>query len=114
MITLQTDENNDLVRIPGGNVSMIRGAPAVAQTTTQFVRAILGEMLYKYDEGVPVFEVVFGANLQLYQFEAAMRQRILESPQVTAIRDFEATQDGDVLRYTATIETIDGLTTING
>lgn len=114
MITLDTDQNNDLIRIPNGNISLIRGIQATGQVAEQYAKAIRGEMIYKFDEGVPVFEVVFGTNLQIFQFEAAMRERILSSPNVSAIRSFEATQDGDVLRYTATIETVDGLTTING
>lgn len=113
MITIETDENNDIVRIPGGNVSLIRGAQATGQTAAHFAKATLNEMIYKFDEGMPFFDVVFGANLQVYQFEAAMRERILQAPNVVAIRSFEVTQDGDVLRYTATIETSDGLTTIN-
>lgn len=114
MITLETDENNDLVRVPGGNVSLIRGIKATGQTAAQFAKSVRNEMIFKYDEGVPFFDVVFGTNLQIFQFEAAMRERILQAPNVIAIREFEATQDGDVLRYTATIETIDGLTAING
>ncbi len=114
MITIETDENNDIVRIPGGNISMIRGVQATGQTAAHFAKANRNEMVFKYDEGVPFFDVVFGANLQVYQFEAAMRERILQAPNVIAIRSFEVTQDGDILRYTATIETSDGLTDING
>lgn len=114
MITLEADESNDLVRVPGGNVSFIRGIDATGQTAVQFAKTLMAEMIYNYDEGVPFFDVVFGANLQIFQFEAAMRERILQAPNVIAIREFETTQDGDVLRYTATIETIDGLTAING
>lgn len=114
MITLDTDQNNDLIRIPNGNVSLIRGINATGQVAEQYAKAIRGEMVFKYDEGVPAFDVVFGANLQIFQFEAAMRERILSAPNVSSIQSFEVTQDGDVLRYTATIETIDGITTING
>lgn len=114
MITLETDANNDLVRVPNGNVSLIRGIEATGQVAEHYAKSIKGEMIYKYDEGVPVFEVVFGANLQIFQFEAAMRRRILSAPNVSSIKSFDAAQDGDVLRYTATIETVDGLTTING
>lgn len=114
MITMEVDENNDLVRVPGGNVSFIRGIRATGQVAEQFAKAGRGEMIHNFDEGVPFFSVVFGTNLQIFQFEAAMRERILQAPGVIAIREFEVTQDGDVLRYTATIETIDGLTAING
>lgn len=114
MITIETDADNDIVRIPGGNISMIRGIAATGQTAAQYAKTKRQEMLYAYDEGVPFFEVVFGANLQPFQFEAAQRERILQAPNVIAIKSFEVTQDGDVLRYTATIETVDGMTTING
>lgn len=114
MITFSTDIDNDLVIGADGNLEIIRDVNAAAQTTSHYAQTLLNEMIQDYDRGVPFFITVFGANVSIPQFEAAMKARILQAPDVTGIRSFETTQEGDVLRYTATIETIYGSANING
>lgn len=114
MITIATDEDNDLVIGDDGNLSLITALPAATQTVAHYSQTLLNEMIQDFDRGVPFFIVAFGANVSIQQFEAAMKARILQAPDVTGIRSFETTQEGDVLRYTATIETIYGSANING
>lgn len=114
MITFATDEDNDLVIGADGNLSLITSIPAVAQTAAHYAQTLLNEMIQDYDNGVPFFIVAFGSSASIPQFEAAMKKRILQAPEVTGIASFETAQDGDVLRYTATIETIYGSANING
>lgn len=114
MITIETDSNNDIVRSPDGNVSFIRGIDATAQTASHFAQTRLGEMIHDIPNGVPFFELVFGANLRLPQFETAQRERILQAPDVTNVPTLESTQTDGILRYTATIETVNGVAEING
>lgn len=113
MITISTDQNNDIGLGDDGNLKMITGLTATEQTISNFAQTLRNEMAFDADNGVPFFEVVFGASPNEAQFEAAQRARILQAPNVVGIRSFEVFRDGDVLRYTATIETIDGLVTIN-
>jgi len=114
MITIATDANNDILIGADGNLAFARDVNAAAQTAEQYAKTLLNEMIQDYDRGVPFFIVAFGSNPSIPQFEAAMKARILQAPHVTGIRSFETTQDGDVLRYTATIETIYGAARING
>lgn len=114
MITIATDSNNDIFIGPDGNIAFARDLEAVSQTAEHYAKTLLNEMIQDYDRGVPFFIVAFGSNPSIPQFEAAMKARILQSPGVTGIRSFETTQDGDVLRYTATIETIYGAGIVNG
>lgn len=114
MITIATDANNDIFIGPDGNLAFATDVDAVAQTAEHYAKTILNEMIQDFDRGVPFFIVAFGSNPSIPQFEAAMKARILQAQGVTGIRSFEVTQDGDVLRYTATIETIYGAAGING
>lgn len=114
MITISTDQDNDLVLGSDGNLSIVSALEAVTQTAAHYAQTLLNEMIQDYDRGVPFFIVAFGPNVSIPQFEAAMKARILQAPNVTGIRSFETTQDGDVLRYTASIETIYGSAKING
>lgn len=114
MITISTDIDNDMMIGGDGNILVVSGVEAVSQTAAHYAQTILNEMIQDYDRGVPFFIVAFGPSVSIPQFDAAMKARIMQSPGVTAIRSFETTQDGDVLRYTATIETIYGSAKING
>lgn len=114
MITLAVDINNDLVIGDDGNLSFVRNVEAVSQNSVHMGKTLRNEMLHEYDLGIPFFMVAFGANVTLPQYEAATKQRILQTEGVTGIRSFEVLQEGDVLKYTATIETIYGLSVING
>jgi len=114
VITISTDIDNDMMIGGDGNILVVSGVEAVSQTAAHYAQTILNEMIQDYDRGVPFFIVAFGPSVSIPQFYAAMKARIMQSPGVTAIRSFETTQDGDVLRYTATIETIYGSAKING
>lgn len=114
MKTISTDLNNDMYIGDDGNIAMSYDIVAAAQTAKHFAATLKSEMIHEYDLGIPFFITAFGANPSLPQFEAATRRRILEAPEVTGIRSFQVQQDGDILRYTAVIETTYGTATLNG
>lgn len=114
MKTIATNSDNDIYLGADGNVPIINGTESVSQTAVHYAKTLRNEMIHAYDLGVPFFIVTFGANVNIPQFAAAMKARILQAPGVTAITSFETTQEGEVLKYTATIETIYGAATING
>lgn len=114
MITLAVDINNDMFIGADGNLSFARDVEAVSQNTVHYGKTLRNEMLQEYDLGIPFFMVAFGSSVTLQQYEAATKQRLLQTPGVTGIKAFETVQVGDVLKYTATIETIYGLSVING
>jgi hypothetical protein len=114
MKTIATNGDNDIYRGQDGNVAFVTDIVAAAETSVHYAKTLRNEMIHEYDLGVPFFIVAFGPSVNIQQFEAAMKARILQTPEVTAITSFETTQEGDVLKYTATIETTYGAATING
>lgn len=114
MRTISVDADNDIYLGSDGNIAMAVDIQAASETTVHFAKTLRGEMIHEFDLGIPFFIVAFGPSVNIPQFEAAMKARILQTPEVTAIRSFETTQEGDILKYTATIETTYGAATING
>lgn len=108
MITIATTTNNDLVLNAEGNLSLIRDLPAVLQTAEHLAYTLAGEMVLALTQGVPFWATAFGPTPNIAQFEAFLRQRILECPDVIDVQDLSAQQDGETLLYTATIVTIYG------
>lgn len=114
MRTVSTNEDNDLYLGEDGNLAMAFDIQAVRETTVHYAATSREEMIHAFDEGVPFFQTAFARDASLPQFEAAERRRILSTPGVRAILSFETIQDGDVLRYTALIESDYGQVEING
>lgn len=114
MRTISTDLNNDIFVGADGNLSMSYDIQAASETAKHFAATLRTEMIHEYDLGIPFFIAAFGANPSIPQFEAATKQRIRETPEVIGIRSFETVQTGDVLSYTAVIETTYGAVNING
>jgi len=109
-----TDEDNDFVVLPNGNLAMIQGRAAVAQESKHYASTLYAEMIHAYDLGVPFLRDVFSKQPNIAQFEAALRRRILELDEVQEITSLVTVLDGETLRYTATLKTIYGTVPING
>lgn len=114
MRTVSTNANNDIYLGQDGNLAMVADVLAVSETAVHYAKTLRNEMIQEYDLGVPFFIVAFGPSVNIQQFDAAMKARIMQTPEVSAITSFETTQEGDVLKYTATIETTYGAALING
>ncbi|VFR32606.1 phage protein [plant metagenome] len=114
MITFQTDENNDFVTLPNGNLAMARDIEAVAQEAKHFAASVRTEMIHAFDQGIPFMREAFSKQPNMAQIEAALRRRIMETPDVTEILALTAALDGETLRYTATLQTTYGLVSIDG
>jgi len=114
MRTLATDENNDLIVNAADSLEMAFDVAAVQQTAEHYAATARAEMIHNFDEGIPFFQTVFARDVSIPQFESALRRRLLQAPGVLSIVELETVQTGDVLSYTATIETTYGRSTING
>ena len=108
MKTFTVDENNDFVLNKRGDLSFCYDAQAVARVCKHYALAIRKEMIHKMNKGMPYFEVVFGKQVNLFQFEAAFRSRMREIEQVKAVVSFDARVQDGVLQYNALIKTIYG------
>ncbi len=114
MRTFKTDENNDFVQDAAGNLVLFSGLEAEGQETQHFAATLRGEMIHQTQNGVPFFLLSFGATPSIQQFEASIRSRLRQSPDVIDVLSVEASQVSDTLVYTAEIRTTSGVTTING
>jgi hypothetical protein len=114
MRTFQVDENNNFVIGADGQIPIIGALPATSQTARQFSQARRDEMIYKADEGVLYAMIAWAADPNEAAFEVAQRQRLLQLPTIIAVTAFEIIRDGDDLKYTATLDTIEGELVVNG
>lgn len=114
MKTIEVDQFNDPVLGADGNLSMISGTAAIGQTSVQYGRSRRAEMIHNMDSGVPFDLVAWAGAPNETQFEAVMRARLLQLPDVTEISSFQVRHIDDVLSYTATLQTTAGEVTING
>lgn len=111
--TLAVDSNNDIYIDGTGNIAIATGLVAVLQTCEHVAKAILKEMVFAQDRGMPYFETVWNGTPTTNPFEAAFRSRVAQVPDVTGVTDLEVTQVADRFTYTATISTIYGTGTIS-
>lgn len=111
--TLSVDENNDIYIAADGNVATAMDLQATLQAAQQAAQTRLGEMVFAVDQGVPFFEAVWIGSPNLSQYDAALRSAILAVDGVLGVDDLTMTRAGDVLSYSATIQTIYGQGVIN-
>lgn len=114
MISFRTDDNNDFVTLPNGNLAMVTDRAAVAQEAQHFAATVRGEMIHAVDEGIPFLRDVFSKQPNLAQFEASLRRRLLSTPNVAGIVSLVTQIEGESLKYTAALQTTYGTVTING
>lgn len=113
MRTLGVDTNNDLV-LDGRALAVAVDLQAVLQVCAHCAKAILREMVFAQEQGMPYFETVWVGNPTTAPFEAAFRARIAQVDGVVAIDDLTTAQVGDSMVYEATIRTIYGTGAISG
>lgn len=112
MRTFATTETNDFF-VTGRSLVFAADIDAVLLVCRHAAQAILGEMVFAQDQGMPYFETVWVGAPTTAPFEAAFRARIAQVPGVTGIEELITEQIGDRMRYSATINTIYGTGVIN-
>lgn len=113
MRTFATTATNDLL-VSGRSLVLSSDIEAVLLVCRHCAQAILGEMMFAKNQGMPYFETVWVGAPTTAPFEAAFRSRILQVDGVSGIEELTTAQVGDTMRYTATIITIYGTGTLNG
>ena len=113
MRTFATTDTNDLALV-GRSLVLITDLQAVLDVCAHCAQAILGEMVFAKQQGMPYFETVWVGAPTTAPFEAAFRTRILQVPGVVGIDELTTEQTGDTMRYQAVIATIYGPGAING
>ena len=83
MKTFATDANNDFL-VSGRSLSLATDLAAVLLVCRHAAQAILGEMVFAQDQGMPYFETVWIGAPTTAPFEAAFRERIARIDGVVA------------------------------
>lgn len=113
MRSFLVNANNDLV-VSGRSLIVSVDLEAVLLVCAHCAKAILGEMVFAKNQGMPYFETVWVGAPSSAPFEAAFRARIAQVEGVVSIDELTVEQVGDVMQYAATITTAYGTGTING
>lgn len=111
--TFQVNGNNDL-SVTSGTLTVARDLDAVLLICQHAAKAILGEMVFQTNQGMPYFETVWDGNPTTAPFEAAFRLRIPQIEGVESIEELITEQVGGRMVYSATINTIYGRGQIGG
>lgn len=113
MRTFATTDTNDFALV-GRSMVLSSNLAAVLSVCEHAAQAILGEMVFAKDQGMPYFETVWVGAPTTAPFEAAFRARIMRVTGVINIDELTTEQVGDTMRYRATIATIYGPGVVNG
>jgi len=111
--TFAVTKTNDLA-ISGRSLQIVENINAVLLVCAHCAKAILGEMVFAQQQGMPYFQTVWVGAPNTAPFEAAFRERIQQIAGVVRIDELETTRVDDVMAYRAVITTIYGAGTING
>lgn len=114
MLTFQLDDNNDFVLDSNYNLVMSTGKDAIATTAKNYAMTRKGEMIHNMTEGIPFFDSSFRERMNLIQFRHSLRKRLASVPGVKRISSLNIRQVGNVLKYTATLVTVEGEVNVNG
>lgn len=113
MRSFRINDKNDLVLDSLGNLAVVDGLAAIQQNCVTVMQAQLGEMVYAIDKGIPTLQTIWD-RYDPGQFEAAARAAIRSVEGVVGVEEFAAEQVGDVLTYTAKIQTTFGRVAVTG
>jgi hypothetical protein len=108
-----TSPTNDFL-VSGRTLVLASDIDAVLLVCRHCAQAILEEMVFAKDQGMPYFETVWIGAPTTAPFEAAFRDRIMRVDGVTGIEELTAAQVGDKMQYSAVIATAYGTGVLNG
>lgn len=113
MITLATNENNDIYLDEFGNLKTVDGLEAIIQVCEQVSRTLKGEMKYSINTGLPYQSAIVNRR-DTAQFESELIKELSKVDGVISIQDVNFSQESDNLNYSVSIITQFGKTFISG
>lgn len=112
--TLAVNENNDIYIGEDGNIAVVFNMQGTLQACAHATKTILGEMIFRANQGLPNFQLIWVGVPNLQQYESAVRATLLDVAGVKEIVSFTYRLADNNLTYTATILTIYGTGVVNG
>lgn len=110
---LYVDNTNNLAMF-FGNTSTPHGLEAVAQACKTTSLAQLREMVLFTTQGMPALQSIFNSNPNFAVYRAALVAAMRQVPGVLSVQSIVFTKTGNVLNYSAEIQSIYGELTVNG
>lgn len=114
MITISTNENNDIFTDTTGNISTSENISALANISKNKVLTTLGEPEYNQLDGIPYFETIFTDTPKIDLFQAAVVDALESLDGVQRVSNFEYTQNNGVFSYSLLETTTYGNITLEG
>lgn len=112
--TLATNNQNDIYLGSNGNLVMLRDLAAIEAACATAAKAQLGEEVLSVNAGIPNFQTIWVGSPNYAIFESYLRKTLENVGGVIGVQSLTLSILGDVLKYTATIQTAFGKAVING
>lgn len=115
-MTVLSLTGNELHLGQDGQIAVKMGKDAYAQTVTNAIRTVFGEVPSNTSLGIPYFDTVFLSHDKILLWKAQVEKRIQEFDFVDAVSEFKATVDYErrVLTYSLVVTTDEGNVRISG
>jgi methionyl-tRNA synthetase len=114
MITIATNDNNDIYLDSIGNLVLSEGKEAVAQVCRNEILTIKGELKYDTDKGIPYWDILSTGRADLDTLRFYILKTVQKIDEVQTIKSLNFETNNDEIRYTLNIETQNGEAVING
>lgn len=99
MITISTNENNDIFLDSSGNIAMSTDINALANVSKNKVLTTLGEPEYNQLDGIPYFETIFTDTPKIDLFQAAVIDTLESLDAVQRVTNFDYEQNNGVFSH---------------
>lgn len=99
MITISTNENNDIFLDSSGNIATSTDINALANVSKNKVLTTLGEPEYNQLDGIPYFETIFTDTPKIDLFQAAVIDTLESLDEVQRVTNFDYEQNNGVFSY---------------
>lgn len=114
MITISTNENNDIFLDSSGNIATSTDINALANVSKNKVLTTLGEPEYNQLDGIPYFETIFTDTPKIDLFQAAVIDTLESLNEVQRVTNFDYEQNNGVFSYSLIEKTTYGDIQLNG
>lgn len=114
MITIATNEQNDIYTDSSGNLAMLTDINALANVSRNVILTTLGEPEYNQLDGIPYFETVFTDTPKIDLLQAAQVAALENLEDVNRVSNYEYNQSNGVYSYSLIEHTTFGDIQLNG
>lgn len=114
MITISTDENNDIFLDDSNSISFSKDKEAIANIMTNITRTQTGELMYDNSRGIPYMETVFSNPVNIDIFEASLINSVEKIDNVVNVKSIEFIANNEILEYNMEVNTNFGEVIVNG